>query len=45
MFSALGDAGIRILAISTSISTLSCVIEEKLLPQAVQAVSEAFEPP
>ena len=45
MFSALGDAGISILAISTSISTLSCVIEEKFLPQAVQAVSEAFEPP
>jgi aspartate kinase len=45
MFSALGDAGINILAINTSISTLSCVIEEKLLPQAVQAISEAFEPP
>ena len=45
MFSALGDAGINILAISTSISTLSCVIEEKLLPQAVQAISEAFELP
>jgi aspartokinase len=45
MFSALGDARINILAISTSISTLSCVIDEKLLPQAVQAISEAFEPP
>jgi aspartokinase len=45
MFSALGDAGINILAISTSISTLSCVIEERLLPQAVQAISEAFELP
>ncbi len=45
MFSALGDAGVNILAISTSISTLSCVIEEKLLPQAVQAISEAFELP
>jgi len=45
MFSALGDAGINILAISTSISTLSCVVEEKLLPQAVQAISEAFELP
>jgi aspartokinase len=45
MFSALGDAGINILAISTSISTLSCVIEEKLLPQAVKAISEAFELP
>jgi aspartokinase len=45
MFSALGQAGINILAISTSISTLSCVIEERLLPQAVQAISEAFELP
>jgi aspartate kinase len=45
MFTALGDAGINILAISTSISTLSCVIEEALLPQAVQAISEAFELP
>ena len=45
MFSALGDAGINILAVSTSISTLSCVIEEGLLPQAVQAISEAFELP
>ena len=45
MFQALGDAGINILAISTSISTLSCVIEEALLPEAVQAISEAFELP
>jgi len=45
MFTALGDAGINILAISTSISTLSCVIEEALLPQAVKALSEAFELP
>ncbi len=45
MFSALGDSGIDILAVSTSISTLSCVIEESLLPQAVNAVSEAFELP
>ena len=45
MFSALGNSGINILAISTSISTLSCVIEEALLPEAVKAVSEAFELP
>jgi len=45
MFSALGDAGINILAISTSISTLSCVIEEDLLPEAVRAISQAFELP
>ncbi len=45
MFSALGNSGINILAISTSISTLSCVIEESLLPEAVKAVSEAFDLP
>jgi len=45
MFNALGNAGINILAISTSISTLSCVIDEALLPEAVHAISEAFELP
>jgi len=45
MFTALGSAGINILGISTSISTLSCVVEEALLPQAVQAISEAFDLP
>lgn len=45
MFGALGRSGINILAISTSISTLSCVIEENLLPEAVKAISEAFELP
>jgi aspartate kinase len=45
MFGALGNSGINILAISTSISTLSCVIEESLLPEAVKAVSEAFDLP
>jgi aspartate kinase len=45
MFGSLGDSGINILAISTSISTLSCVIEEALLPEAVKAISEAFELP
>jgi len=45
MFAALGNSGINILAISTSISTLSCVIEESLLPEAVKAVSEAFDLP
>jgi hypothetical protein len=33
------------LAISTSISTLSCVIDEALLPDAVRAISDAFELP
>jgi aspartate kinase len=45
MFAALGDMGINILAISTSISTLSCVIDEALLPDAVKAICEAFELP
>jgi aspartate kinase len=45
MFGSLGDSGVNILAISTSISTLSCVIEEALLPEAVKAISEAFELP
>ncbi len=45
MFTALGDSGINILSISTSISTLSCVIEEPLLPEAVKAISEAYELP
>ncbi len=45
MFAALGDMGINILAISTSISTLSCVIEEALLPDAVKAICEVFELP
>ncbi len=45
MFSALENSGIRILSISTSISTLSCVIEENNLPQAVQVISEVFELP
>ena len=45
MFTALGESGINILAISTSISTLSCVIDEALLSEAVKAISEAFELP
>ncbi len=45
MFSVLSNAGINILAISTSISTLSCVIPESFLSVAVQALSEAFELP
>lgn len=45
MFSALSTAGINILAISTSISTLSCVIPESLLSLAVQVLSETFELP
>jgi aspartate kinase len=44
-FQALGSQGINLLAISTSISTCSCVIESADLPGAVKAVGEAFELP
>lgn len=45
MFSALASKGINILAISTSISTVSCVIEAQNLQAAVEALQEAFEMP
>jgi aspartate kinase len=45
MFSALASAGINILAISTSISTLCCIINESDMDEAVRAVEEAFELP
>ncbi|NLE76086.1 MAG: ACT domain-containing protein [Chloroflexi bacterium] len=44
-FSALAAKGINILAISTSISTLSCIIDAHCLDDAVAAVTEAFELP
>jgi len=45
MFSALGSRGINILAISTSISTMSCVIDAGRLEEAVTAMRETFELP
>ncbi|MBN1935162.1 MAG: ACT domain-containing protein [Anaerolineae bacterium] len=45
MFSALGRQGINILAISTSISTLSCVIDAGQLESAVAAMRETFDLP
>ncbi len=45
MFSALASAGINILAISTSISTASCLIDVYDMDEAVQALQEAFELP
>jgi aspartokinase len=45
MFSALGAGGINILAISTSISTLSCVIDADKLADAVAAMRETFDLP
>jgi aspartokinase len=45
MFSALASAGINILAISTSISSLSCLINASDMDSAVQALEIAFEQP
>jgi aspartate kinase len=45
MFSALGSRDINILAISTSISTLSCVIDADRLEEAVMAMRETFDLP
>lgn len=45
MFSALGSKGINILAISTSISTLSCVIDAGHLEEGVAAMRETFDLP
>jgi len=45
MFTALAEKGINIFAISTSISTVSCVIAAEDLEPAVQALQERFELP
>ena len=45
MFSALASVGINILAISTSISTVSCVIDANRLPEAVRVIEETFDMP
>ena len=45
MFSALASVGINILAISTSISTVSCVIDANLLPEAVKVLEGTFDMP
>jgi aspartate kinase len=45
MFSALASAGINILAISTSISSTSCLIDASDMDEAVQALEKAFELP
>jgi aspartokinase len=44
-FNALNAKGINIMAISTSISTCSCVISSDDLSRAVEGVGEAFEIP
>ena len=45
MFSALASAGINILAISTSISTASCLIDVYDMDEAIEALQEAFDLP
>jgi len=44
-FSSLAAVGINIIAISTSISTISCVIEGDKIDKAVEALSYAFNVP
>jgi aspartate kinase len=44
-FSALNAKSINILAISTSISTCSCVIPSSRLSEAIKAIGEAFDIP
>jgi aspartate kinase len=45
MFGALASQGINILAISTSISTVSCVIDAECLDQAIASLTEMFDLP
>ncbi len=45
MFNALGTAGITILAISTSISSCSCLIQADQAEDALRALHETFEAP
>ncbi|RJX36004.1 MAG: hypothetical protein C4525_02125 [Desulfarculus sp.] len=45
MFTSLASAGVGILAISTSISSVSCVVEGRQLGQALEVLSERFELP
>jgi aspartate kinase len=43
MYSAFADADINILAISTSMSSVSCVIDQTCLDHAVAALKDTFE--
>lgn len=45
MFTALAAAGISTLAISTSVSTLSCLIDAAQLDDAIHVLQETFLPP
>jgi len=44
-FAALADAGVNILAVSTSISTVSCVIKEEDYQTAITALRRVFDLP
>ena len=44
-FGALADAGVNILAVSTSISTISCVIQDEGYQTAVRALHRVFDLP
>jgi len=45
MFNALGATGINVLAISTSISSCSCVVQADRIEDAVRVLHETFEAP
>ena len=45
MFQALAQHGVNIFAISTSISTVNCIIEADKLPDALEAVHKRFDLP
>ncbi len=45
MFNALGRAGIEVLAISTSISSCSCVVQAEQIEEALRALHNTFEAP
>jgi len=44
-FGALADAGVNILAVSTSISTVSCIIEDESYETAIEALHNVFDLP
>jgi aspartokinase len=45
MFNALGTTGISVLAISTSISSCSCLVQEDQTEDALRALHETFDAP
>jgi len=45
MFSSIASVGINCLAISTSLSSVSCVVEGQHLTTTIQALTEAFHVP